>query len=102
MEKVGALIEGFETPYGMELLASVSALANLGLADTTLYMAPMLTAGLLYQTNPAEQLPNGFSLTLYYRLTDIHLDNAAGKLATLRPSAGLRLGYIFTGFWSQK
>ncbi|MCX5792764.1 MAG: hypothetical protein NTY45_11220 [Elusimicrobia bacterium] len=81
---------------------TAAALANLGLSDTTLYMAPMLTAGLLYQTNPAEQIPNGFSLTLYYRLTDIHLDNAAGKPAALRPAAGLRLGYIFPGFWTQK
>ncbi|MDO8804783.1 MAG: hypothetical protein Q7R35_10135 [Elusimicrobiota bacterium] len=76
-------------------------LANAGLADTTLFVAPMLTAGLLYQT-AATQVPGGFSLAFYYRFTDIDLDDAAGKPGTLRPALGFRLGYIFKGFWAPK
>lgn len=74
-------------------------LANAGLADTTLFVAPMLTASLLYQT-AATQVPTGFSLAFYYRFTDISLNDAAGHPGTLRPSLGFRLGYTFKGFWT--
>ena len=81
------------------LRLTAAALADLGLSDTTLYIAPMLTAGLLYQTNTNTNSPQGLTLNLYYRFTDVKLDNAAGKSGTLRPALGLRLGYIFKGFW---
>lgn len=74
-------------------------LANAGLADTTLFAAPMLTAGLLYQT-AATQVPTGFSLAFYYRFTDIALNDAASQPGTLRPALGFRLGYTFKGFWT--
>lgn len=76
-------------------------LANAGLADTTLFVAPMLTAGLLYQT-AATQVPAGFSLAFYYRFTDIALNDAAGQPGALRPALGLRLGYTFKGFWTRQ
>ena len=74
-------------------------LANAGLADTTLFVAPMLTAGLLYQT-AFTQVPSGFSLSFYYRFTDIALNDAGGAPGTLRPALGFRLGYTFRGFWT--
>ena len=80
---------------------SAGLLADLGLADTTLFMAPMLTAGLLYQTIPG-QIPSGITLSVYYRLSSISIDDAAGRPATLRPAVGLKLGYIFEGFWAPK
>ena len=76
-------------------------LANAGLADTTLFVAPMLTAGLLYQT-AFTQVPNGFSLAFYYRFTDISLNDAACASGTLRPALGFRLGYTFRGFWTRQ
>lgn len=81
---------------------TAGGLIDLGMSDTTFYLAPVLTAGLLYQKNVYDTAPGGFTLTLYYRFTDIDLDNAAGKAGTLRPALGVRLGYIFEGFWAPK
>jgi hypothetical protein len=100
-----------ELPVGAEYISpkienkslrlTAGLLADLGLSDTTLFMAPMLTTGLLYQTS-TEQIPSGLTLSLYYRFASIDLDNAAGRPGTLRPAAGLKLGYIFEGFWAPK
>lgn len=84
---------------GRPLRFTASGLIDLGMSDTTFYLAPVLTAGLLYQKNVYDTAPGGFTLTLYYRFTDIDLDNAAGKAGTLKPALGVRLGYIFEGFW---
>lgn len=88
---------------GRPLRFKGSALADLGLADNTLFAAPMLTAGLLYDTDPAAETPNGFTLDLFYRLTDVEIDNAGGgRGGTLKPALGVKVGYIFEGFWTVK
>lgn len=88
---------------GRPLRFKGSALADLGLADNTLFAAPMLTAGLLYDTDPAAETPNGFTLDLFYRLTDVEIDNAGGgRGGTLKPALGVKIGYIFEGFWTVK
>lgn len=117
--KVDSPSTGKNTFYLLELLAGMqytspktpgkllrftaSGLGEFGLADTTLYMAPMLTAGLLYTTDETALTPTGFTFDLYYRLTDIDLDNVGGgKAGTLKPALGFKIGYVFEGFWTVK
>ena len=78
---------------------TAAALADLGMSDTTFYLTPVLTAGLLYQKNVYDTAPGGLTLSLYYRLASLDLENAGGKAGTVRPAAGIRIGYIFEGFW---
>jgi len=88
---------------GKSLRYTASALADLGLSDTTLYAAPVISAGLLYTTNEFADTPTGLTFDVFYRLTDIDLDNVGnGKAGTLKPAFGFKIGYIFEGFWTTK
>lgn len=88
---------------GKPLRFSASAFADLGLSDTTLYAAPVISAGLLYTTNEAADTPTGLTFDVFYRMTDIDLDNVGnGKAGTLKPALGFKVGYIFEGFWTTK
>ena len=79
------------------------ALGDLGLSDTTFFVAPVLTAGFLYTTDMAAETPKGVTFDLFYRLTDIDLDNAGHSgAATLKPAVGFKVGYVFEGFWTVK
>lgn len=83
--------------------ATGAALGGLGVSDNTLYFAQQLEFGLLYVTDPEAETPTGFSLSLYWRPMDVLLHNAGvGGPVVLRPGVGLRLGYVFSGFWSVK
>lgn len=89
--------------HGKPLRFTASGLGEFGLSDTTLYMAPMLTAGLLYTTDENALTPTGLTFDIYYRLTDIDLDNiGGGRAGALKSAIGLKIGYIFEGFWMQK
>lgn len=103
----------FDLLLGMEYMAprvqgkplrfTASAFADLGLSDTTLYAAPVISAGLIYTTNELADTPTGLTFDIYYRLTDIDLDNVGGgKAGTLKPALGFKVGYIFEGFWTMK
>lgn len=82
---------------------TASAFADLGLSDTKFYAAPVISAGLLYATKEYSDTPTGLTFDIYYRLTDIDLDNVGnGKAGTLRPALGFKVGYIFEGFWTTK
>jgi hypothetical protein len=86
---------------GRALRFTAAGYADLGLADSTLYAAPVLTAGLLYTANAQADTPNGLTFDLYYRLTDVKLDNAGSNRAgALKPALGFKVGYIFEGFWT--
>ena len=88
---------------GKPLRFTASAFADLGLSDTTLYAAPVISAGLLYTTNETADTPTGLTFDIFYRLTDIDLDNVGnGKAGTLKPALGFKVGYIFEGFWTTK
>lgn len=88
---------------GKPLRFTASAFADLGLSDTTFYAAPVISAGLLYATEENTDTPTGLTFDIYYRLTDIDLDNAGGgRAGTLRPALGFKVGYIFEGFWTTK
>lgn len=88
---------------GKPLRFSAAGYADFGLSDNTLYLAPVLSVGLLYPANPLASTPNGFTFDLFYRLTDIDLDNVGnGRAGTLKPALGFKLGYIFEGFWTPK
>lgn len=88
---------------GKPLRFTASAFADLGLADTTLYAAPVVSAGLLYTTDETADTPTGLTFDVFYRMTDIDLDNVGnGKAGTLKPSLGFKVGYIFEGFWTTK
>jgi hypothetical protein len=103
----------WELLLGMEYLApkvqgkplrfTASALADLGLSDTTFFVAPVLSAGLLYTTDETALTPTGFTFDIYYRLADIDLDSVGGgRSGTLKPALGFKVGYIFEGFWAVK
>ena len=95
----------FMTPkvQGKPLRFTAQAYADLGLSDTTLYAAPMISAGMLYTTNEFADTPTGFTFDIFYRLIDLDLDNVGGgKAGTLKPALGLKIGYIFEGFWTTK
>ena len=82
---------------------TASAFADLGLSDTKFYAAPVISAGLLYTTNELAETPTGLTFDIFYRLTDIDLDNVGGgKAGTLKPALGFKIGYIFEGFWTTK
>ena len=87
---------------GKPLRFTASAVADLGLSDTTLYAAPVLSVGLLYTTVEDAATPTGLTFDIYYRLTDIDLDNVGGGAGTLKPALGFKMGYIFEGFWTTK
>lgn len=88
---------------GKPLRFTASALANLGLSDTTFFVAPVLSAGLLYTTDETALTPTGFTFDIYYRLADIDLDSVGGgRSGTLKPALGFKVGYIFEGFWAVK
>ena len=87
---------------GKPLRFTASAVADLGMSDTTFYAAPVISAGLLYTTDEFADTPTGLTFDLYYRLTDLELDNAGGGAGTLKPALGFKVGYIFEGFWTTK
>ena len=87
---------------GKPLRFKASAFADLGLSDTTFFVAPIISAGLLYATEEYSATPTGFTFDVYYRLTDIDLDNVGGGAGTLKPALGFKVGYIFEGFWTTK
>jgi len=88
---------------GKPLRFTAQAYADLGMSDTTLYAAPMISAGLLYTTNEFADTPTGFTFDVFYRLIDLDLDNVGGgKAGTLKPALGFKIGYIFEGFWTTK
>ena len=103
----------FDLLLGMEYMApkvqgkplrfTAQAFADLGLSDTTLYAAPVISAGLLYTTDEYAETPTGLTFDVYYRMTDIDLDSVGGgKSGTLKPALGFKVGYIFEGFWTTK
>ena len=88
---------------GKPLRFTASALGDIGLSDTTLFIAPVISAGLLYTTDENAETPTGLTLTIFYRPTDIALDNiGGGKKGTLKPAVGFKIGYLFEGFWTTK
>ena len=95
----------FMTPkvQGKPLRFTAQAFADLGLSDTTLYAAPMISAGFLYTTKEFTDTPTGLTFDIFYRLIDLDLDNVGGgKAGTLKPALGIKIGYIFEGFWTIK
>ena len=95
----------FMTPkvQGKPLRFTAQAYADLGLSDTTLYAAPMISAGFLYTTKEFTDTPTGLTFDIFYRLIDLDLDNVGGgKPGTLKPALGIKIGYIFEGFWTIK
>jgi hypothetical protein len=88
---------------GKPLRFTASAFGDLGLSDTTFFVAPMISAGLLYTTEEYADTPTGFTFDVYYRLADIDLDSVGGgRSGTLKPALGFKVGYIFEGFWTVK
>jgi len=87
---------------GKPLRFTASAVADLGMSDTTLYAAPVISVGLLYTTVEDAATSTGLTFDIYYRLTDIDLDNVGGGAGTLKPALGFKMGYIFEGFWTTK
>ena len=95
----------FMTPkvQGKPLRFTAQAYADLGLSDTTLYAAPMISAGFIYTTKEFTDTPTGLTFDIFYRLIDLDLDNVGGgKAGTLKPALGVKIGYIFEGFWTVK
>ena len=95
----------FMTPkvQGKPLRFTAQAYADLGLSDTTLYAAPMISAGFLYTTKEFTDTPTGLTFDIFYRLIDLDLDTVGGgKSGTLKPALGIKIGYIFEGFWTVK
>ncbi len=88
---------------GKPLRFTASAFGDFGLSDTTFFVAPMLSAGILYTTEEYASTPTGFTFDVYYRLADIDLDSVGGGHGgTLKPALGFKVGYIFEGFWAVK
>lgn len=88
---------------GRPLRFTATGVADLGLSGSTFYAAPVISVGLLYTTAETARTPTGLTFDLYYRPTDIDLDDAGnGKAAALKPALGIKLGYIFEGFWTAK
>lgn len=88
---------------GKPLRFTASAVADFGLSDTTFFVVPILSAGLLYATEEYSATPTGFTFDIYYRIADIDLNSVGGgRAGTLKPALGFKVGYIFEGFWAVK
>ena len=87
---------------GKPLRFTASAVADLGMSDTTLYAAPVISAGILYATEENTDTPTGLTFDLYYRLTDIDLDTSAAGRGRSGRLLGFKVGYIFEGFGRPK
>ncbi len=86
-----------------------SLVGEFGLSGSNLFAAPVFSVGLIYpQKNIVEpiyssQVINGFSFELFLRPVELEFDNACcNKKGVLKPQLGIKAGYIFEGFWSQK
>lgn len=85
------------------LRLTASVFGDFGLSDTTLFIAPIISAGLLYTTDEYASTPAGLTFNIFYRLTDVDLnDVGGGHNGTLKPAIGFKAGYIFEGFWTTK
>lgn len=115
--KISNPLTGSNTFYLWELLAGIeyispqiqqkhlhwtaSTFATLGLSRATFYAAPVISIGVLYVTDLLAPTPNGFTFNIFYRLTDIDLDDVGNdKKGILKPVFGFKMGYVFEGFWS--
>jgi len=66
-------------------------------------MAPVISAGLLYTTDETAATPTGLTFNIFYRPTEIDLDDVGGgKSGRLQPALGFKVGYVFEGFWTRK
>ena len=81
---------------------TASVLGDFGLSNN-FFMAPVISAGLLYTTEEAAGTPTGLTFNVFYRPTEIDLDDVGGgKSGRLQPAFGFKVGYIFKGFWTTK
>jgi len=74
---------------GKPLRFTASALGDFGLSDTTFFVAPVLSAGLLYTTDETALTPTGFTFDIY---TDLPISTwtawaAAAPVRSSRPWA---------------
>lgn len=81
---------------------TTSAFGDFGLSNN-FFLAPIISAGLLYTTDEAAATPTGLTFNVFYRPTEIDLDDVGGgKIGRLQPAFGFKVGYIFEGFWTTK
>ena len=81
---------------------TASVLGDFGLSNN-FFMAPIISAGLLYTTEEAAATPTGLTFNIFYRPTEIDLDDVGGgKSGRLQPALGFKVGYVFEGFWTTK
>ena len=81
---------------------TASVLGDFGLSNN-FFMAPIISAGLLYTTEEAADTPTGLTFNVFYRPTEIDLDDVGGgKSGRLQPAFGFKAGYVFEGFWTTK
>jgi len=82
---------------------TASMLGDIGFSVNDFLMAPVVSAGLFYQTDNDSDAPSGMNFTFFYRLMEINLsDVGGGKSGKLQPALGFKIGYIFKGFWTPK
>ena len=87
---------------GKPLRFTASVLGDFGLSNN-FFMAPLISAGLLYTTEEAADTPTGLTFNIFYRPTEIDLDDVGGgKSGRLQPALGFKVGYVFEGFWTTK
>ena len=80
---------------GKPLRFAASAFGDFGLSNN-FFMAPIISAGLLYTTGEAAATPTGLTFNVFYRPTEIDLDDVgSGKSGRLQPALGFKVGYIF-------
>ena len=81
---------------------TASVFGDFGLSNN-FFMAPIISAGLLYTTEETAATPTGLTFNIFYRPTEIDLDDVGGgKSGRLHPALGFKVGYVFEGFWTTK
>jgi len=81
---------------------TASVFGDFGLSNN-FFMAPVISAGLLYTTEETTATPTGLTFSIFYRPTEIDLDDVGGgKNGRLQPALGFKVGYVFEGFWTSK
>ena len=75
-----------------------SILANLGFINEKLFFTPEFLAGIMYFTNDYNR--ESCVLSMFYRPIKINIGRLSGyNNVRISPQFGVRVGYLFEGFW---
>lgn len=103
----------FEFLFGVKYLSQksdksikpvLSVLGNLGMSSSRdFFIMPELNVGFLYSKDFLAETPKGFIFEVFYKPFQTYISDAGNnKSGDLKPFVGIKLGYVFEGFWQKQ